>query len=99
MFGGADHPHTCPAAARLRLLVLLGVLWSFTAHAQITVRLLDYNIHRDIGAADSDIGAQPALAKVVNYLKPDIWTIQELGGNSGFSASVARTPEISSSTR
>ncbi|MEP7014866.1 MAG: endonuclease/exonuclease/phosphatase family protein [Verrucomicrobiota bacterium] len=50
--------------------------------AQTAVRVLDYNIHRDIGASDSNISAQPALAKIVNYLNPDIWTINELGGNN-----------------
>jgi len=26
--------------------------------------------------------AQPALAKIVKYLAPDVWMINELGGNS-----------------
>lgn len=51
-------------------------------HAQTTVRVLDYNIKRAIGASDSTVSAQPALAKIINYLKPDIWTISELGGNN-----------------
>ena len=49
--------------------------------AQTNVRLLTYNIHRDIGGSDSNISSQPSLAKVVNYLNPDVWTINELGGN------------------
>lgn len=69
-----------------RMRVASGALALFIAtlgslNAQTTVRVLDYNIHRDIGASDSNISAQPALAKIVNYLKPDVWTINELGGN------------------
>jgi endonuclease/exonuclease/phosphatase family metal-dependent hydrolase len=52
------------------------------AHAQTVVRVLQYNIHRDIGGADSNTASQPALAKVINYLSPDVWTINELGGNN-----------------
>ena len=28
------------------------------------------------------VASQPALAKVVNYLAPDVWAINELGGNN-----------------
>ena len=68
----------------LLLLVVVALFFAFTLalEAQTNVRLLTYNIHRDIGASDSNISAQPALAKVVNYLNPDIWTINELGGNN-----------------
>ncbi|MEP6685191.1 MAG: endonuclease/exonuclease/phosphatase family protein [Verrucomicrobiota bacterium] len=60
--------------------------------AQTNVRVLTYNIHRDIGASDSNISSQPALAKVVNYLKPDIWAINELGGNNAsFNPTTARS--------
>ncbi len=58
--------------------------------AQTNVRVLTYNIHRDIGGSDSNTSSQPALAKVVNYLDPDIWTINELGGNDvAFNATTA----------
>ena len=53
-----------------------------TSYAQTVVRVLHYNIHRDIGGTDSNFASQPALAKVVNHLAPDIWTINELGGNN-----------------
>ncbi len=62
------------------LAFIIGPLSSLDA--QTTVRLLDHNINRDIGGSDSNLSAQPALAKIVNYLNPDIWTINELGGNS-----------------
>ena len=65
------------------------------ANAQTVVRVLHYNIHRDIGGSDSNVSAQPALAKVVNHLAPDVWTINELGGNSaGFNATTARNSLI-----
>src|SRR5919108_6128655 len=75
------HPEMKP----MRLLLItaalcFGSLGSLSA--QTTVRVLSYNIHRDIGASDSNISAQPSLAKIVNYLKPDVWTIAELGGNN-----------------
>jgi hypothetical protein len=39
--------------------------------AQTNVRVVTYNIHRDIGASDSNISLQPALAKVgLPPLKP-----------------------------
>jgi endonuclease/exonuclease/phosphatase family metal-dependent hydrolase len=63
---------------------------AFDLHAQVTVRVLDFNIHRDLGGTDSDTAAQPALARIVNYLDPDVWTINELGGRStSFKATVA----------
>ena len=58
--------------------------------AQTSVRVLSYNIHRDIGGSDSNTSSQPALAKVVNYLAPDVWAINELGGNNvAFNATTA----------
>jgi len=60
------------------------------ATAQVTVRVLQSNIHRDIGGSDSNFSAQPALARIINYLAPDVWTINELGGNNvSFSATAA----------
>ena len=69
-------------------------LGNIAAPAAIVVRVLDYNIHRDIGAPDSERAAQPALAKIVNYLNPDVWTINELGGSSSFSSTFARADLI-----
>jgi len=79
------------------------VWWTFalmlcaaSSDAQLTVRVLDYNIHRDVGGgANSDTAAQPALAKIVNFLRPDVWTINELGGTSGsFNQAAARSDLI-----
>ena len=76
---------------RLRLLLALAtILLAHGAGAQTVVRVLHYNIHRDIGGADSNVEAQPALAKVVNHLAPDVWAINELGGNNaGFNPTIA----------
>ncbi len=51
-------------------------------NASQSVRLLTYNIHRDIGGSDSNTASQAPLAKVVNFLDPDVWTINEVGGNN-----------------
>jgi endonuclease/exonuclease/phosphatase family metal-dependent hydrolase len=68
----------------------LALFASITVGQAAIVRLLDYNIHRDFGGTDSNTSSQPALAKIVNYLRPDIWTINELGGNSaGFTSAFA----------
>ena len=75
---------------RIALLWLLGTGLAETASAQTVVRILHYNIHRDVGGTDSNTASQPALAKVVNYLAPDVWALNELGGNStSFNATTA----------
>ena len=73
-----------PPTSRLffPLAVLAAALLALSAQAQTVVRVLHTNIHRDIGGTDSNFASQPALAKVVNYLAPDVWTINELGGNN-----------------
>ncbi len=64
--------------------------FAITAQAQTVVRVLHYNIHRDVGGTDSSVASQPALAKVVNHLAPDVWAMNELGGNSSaFNATTA----------
>lgn len=78
----------------LRRLLLALALFAFAemAGAQTVVRVLHYNIHRDVGGTDSNVSSQPALAKVVNYLAPDVWAINEVGGNStGYNAATARS--------
>lgn len=52
------------------------------------VNVLNWNIRRGIGSNGPNAQQQQYLAKTVNFLKPDIWTINELGGNNaGFSPS------------
>lgn len=68
--------------ALLALLPFARPLRAVTPPGDLDLRLLTYNIHRDIGGSDSNVSSQPALAKVVNFLAPDIWTINELGGNN-----------------
>ena len=74
-------PHFPVNFRLLFLVVAASLITSVPVVAQMNVRLLTYNIHRDIGGSDSNISSQPSLAKVVNYLNPDVWTINELGGN------------------
>lgn len=70
---------------RLRTLVawLAVCLCVFVeARAQDVVRVLTYNTHSAIRGPNS--AQLPYLAKVVNFLNPDIWTIEELGGTTPF---------------
>ncbi len=61
-----------------------------------TVKVLQTNIHRDIGGSDSVASAQPSLAKEINYLNPDVWTLQELGGNNvSYNAATAKNDLVS----
>jgi endonuclease/exonuclease/phosphatase family metal-dependent hydrolase len=65
--------------------LLVAILWlgsSVFGAAQTSFSVLQTNIHRDIGGSDSLTGAQPYLAQEINYLNPDVWTINELGGNN-----------------
>jgi len=55
---------------------------AFEARGQVSVSVLQTNIHRDIGGSDSNTSAQSALAQEINYFNPDVWTLQELGGNN-----------------
>jgi endonuclease/exonuclease/phosphatase family metal-dependent hydrolase len=64
------------------LLTLAFLACSPLASAQTTVRVLQYNIERTVGSPSSNTAGQPALAKIVKYLAPDVWTICELGGFS-----------------
>lgn len=79
-----------PKLLLIAVLALFGVVFVSRAGAQTVVRVLHYNIHRDVGGTDSNVASQPALAKVVNHLAPDVWAINELGGNSStFNATTA----------
>ena len=69
-------------AGQFPLAALLLLLLVCTAGAQTSFSVLQTNIHRDIGGSDSVTTAQPYLAQEVNYLDPDVWTINELGGNN-----------------
>jgi endonuclease/exonuclease/phosphatase family metal-dependent hydrolase len=80
----------------LRSTLVLLFAGALAASAQVSVRVLDSNIHRDIGGSDSNTGSQDELAKIVNYLRPDVWTINELGGNNvAFNATNARADLVS----
>ncbi|MGC3988880.1 MAG: endonuclease/exonuclease/phosphatase family protein [Chthoniobacteraceae bacterium] len=68
--------------SQLALTAVLFLLFARLAGAQTSFSVLQTNIHRDIGGSDSVTSAQPYLAQEVNYFNPDIWTINELGGNN-----------------
>jgi len=65
------------------LLVVVALLTLATGlRAQVSINVLQTNIHRDIGGSDSNMSSQPYLAQEINFLNPDVWTLQELGGNN-----------------
>jgi hypothetical protein len=64
------------------LLTFAALACSPLATAQTTVRVVQYNIERTVGSPSSNTAGQPALAKILKYLAPDVWTISELGGFS-----------------
>ena len=58
-------------------------LWVLLLSAEATeLRLMSWNIGRAIGANNPNSAAQPYVAKIANYFKPDIWILHEVGGNS-----------------
>ncbi len=63
----------------------LGV-WVFLAMTGVTqaasLSVLSWNIQRGIGDTAANSTTQAALANVVNYLNPDVWTINELGADT-----------------
>lgn len=62
----------------------------------VDVSVLTWNIHRDVGSNGPNSSSQSYLAKVVNYLNPDVWNINELGGNNtGYSASAEQAALVS----
>ena len=66
------------------ILFLLALVLAATLHAQTVVRVLQYNIHHDIGnGVAPGSAAQVTLAKIVNHLAPDVWTINELYVTNG----------------
>ena len=77
---------------KIALATLLATLLLPTAGLATDVSVLSWNIRRGIGSNSPNSGEQTYLAKTVNYLKPDIWTINELGGNvAGYSAAAEGT--------
>jgi endonuclease/exonuclease/phosphatase family metal-dependent hydrolase len=95
MSAGSDF--TAVRCARRQFCLAAALLcFAFDAIGATVVRVLDWNIHRDIGGTDSNVSAQDELAEVVNYLNPDVWTINELGGNSSsFNITTARNQLVS----
>ncbi len=66
----------------LIVLVLVGCSPAAFAQSSSDVSVLSWNIRRAIGSNNPNSGSQATIAKVVNYLHPDVWNINELGGNN-----------------
>lgn len=82
---------------KLRTLsVFTLTLCSLYAIAEGTnVNVLTWNIKQGIGSNNPNSDEQPFIASVVNYLKPDVWNINELGGaTSGYYAPSERSALI-----
>jgi endonuclease/exonuclease/phosphatase family metal-dependent hydrolase len=63
------------------LIVTSAFLVSSAIAAPVDVDVLTWNIHRAIGSNSPASSQQPYVAKIINFLQPDIWNINELGGN------------------
>lgn len=61
------------------LIALCGLMLSASA---TELRIMSWNIGRAVGANNPNTDQQPYVAKIANYLKPDIWILHEVGGNA-----------------
>src|SRR5258705_13997502 len=75
-------PSSSTQLQRVFLLTLALLVCARPVEAQTIVRVVQYNIERSVGSPSSSTAGQPALAKIVKYLAPDVWAINELGGFS-----------------
>lgn len=73
---------------RISLLIVASASLISSAIANpVDINVLTWNIHRAVGSNTPASSQQPYLAKIVNFLQPDIWNINELGGQSaGYNA-------------
>jgi len=79
-----------------RLLCILGVAVPAACLAQTDLKIMTWNIDRAVGSNGPTTSEQTAVAKIVNYEHPDVWNIQELGGNnSGYSAPAEQSALVS----
>jgi endonuclease/exonuclease/phosphatase family metal-dependent hydrolase len=76
--------------ARYGLLMALG--WLLASASATELRIMSWNIERAIGANDPNSAAQPYVAKIANYLKPDIWLLHEVGGNTSAGTPPTKKP-------
>jgi endonuclease/exonuclease/phosphatase family metal-dependent hydrolase len=65
-----------------RIWGLVTLCYLFVSAGATELRIMSWNIGRAIGANNPNSAAQPYVAKVANYLKPDIWILHEVGGNT-----------------
>ncbi len=67
---------------KARFGVVLALGWLLTGAWATELRILSWNIGRAIGANEPNSAAQPYVARIANYLRPDIWLLHEVGGNN-----------------
>ncbi|MEN3000808.1 MAG: endonuclease/exonuclease/phosphatase family protein [Armatimonadota bacterium] len=61
---------------------LIALCWLLVGASATELRIMSWNIGRAIGANSPNSAQQPYVAKIANYLKPDIWILHEVGGNT-----------------
>ncbi len=66
---------------KARYGVVLALGWLLTGAWATELRIMSWNIGRAIGANEPNSAAQPYVARIANYLRPDIWLLHEVGGN------------------
>lgn len=59
----------------------LWLLLTFVSWA-VDLSVMTWNINRAVGANNPNSANQPYVAKIANHLKPDIWILHEVGGNT-----------------
>lgn len=65
---------------RLGVVFVLGSLVALVSATE--VRILNWNIARAVGANSPRSAQAPYVAKTINYLRPDILILQEIGGDT-----------------
>lgn len=73
-------------SSRALVAVFLACAFFAASVSATQIKVLSWNIKRGIGTKAPNSAEHPFLAKIINYLNPDVWLIQELGGeNAGYS--------------
>lgn len=65
-----------------RTALMLGLGLCLAAADATELRILSWNIARAVGANDPRSAQAPYVAKTINYLRPDIILLQEVGGDT-----------------
>jgi len=79
-----------------RVFLVIVACLPMLALGSTNLRVVSWNINRTVGSNNPSTAQQPSLAKIINYLNPDIWVINELGGNSsGYNSAAEQAALVS----